>query len=892
MRKYYMLLSLIVLVALLLIANQGFSQKRTGTIRGTVKDEAGEPLPGVTVEVRGEALMGSRSTITNPEGEFRFPYLPVGRDYETTFSLDGFQTLTRKNLRITMGGAVVLDIVLKPSPLEEEVTVTAESPLVDIEKSSFSSTFGSELLESLPTRRFTFFDMVQASPGLTPSDRGSSRVSAFGSGDQDNAYYIQGIDISAPSTGAAWPWPMPDIIEEVEVTGVGAPAEYGNFTGAVINVLSKSGSNTFHGTVKYFFQHDKLTDNNTPDETWPFHRDHWHDAIFQLSGPIIKDKLWFFVSVQHYLDRCTGVGADPAYPPEHAMTPTIVGKIDFQLNRKNKLSLWAHFENYKYPYDPPTEYRPYETCSNEKAPAIAPTFEWLSMLSDNTYFEIKYGGFYTYLKYDPVDGDMETPGHYDWYTGYYSENAMTFYHWKTNRTQINGSITHYAQDFLEGNHEFKFGVQYNHGYHNLIWGYWGGVMYYDWMGYPYAAYFRLPSYYSGVNDQVGVFVDDTWEVTDRLTLNLGVRFDYNHGEIPDLNELDKFEEPTGKVIPGIPDAADWKNISPRLGINYQLTPDRKTIFRASYGRYYNALILEDVARATPAKAPLYGYGYNWATGGYDDLWYVWSPLTDLGLDPDLKAEYTDQLSVALEREILPNFSLSATFVYKKTKNIIGDANTAAQYEEIQVLDEHSGEYLTVYNQLSPIQNFYLITNNGDEMTYRGLMLVANKRLSNNFQFYASFTWSRAWYKPKGYRDKNSLVNGEGPTDRDRRWMAKFGGAYFAPFGIVLGTNVIWEQGSPWERHIRASLNQGSRSINAEPAGSRRFPNHLYFDLKLEKSFKIYDRYKATISFDVVNLFNMDTNLEWVSTLADSPSWMVPTSIVLPRRAIVGLRIEF
>lgn len=889
MRKHFVVISIVALVVLLM-TSQGLAQRRTGIIRGIVNDDSGTPLPGVAVEVKSGALMGSRSAVTDDEGEFRFLALPVGRDYEVTFTLDGFQTVTRSNLRITMGGAVALDIVMKPKTLEEEVTVIAEAPLVDVEKTSFSSTYDSGVLQSLPTRRYTFFDMVQASPGITPSSVGSSRVSSFGGGSEDNAYYIQGIDISSPETGAAWPWPMPDIIEEIEVTGIGAPAEYGNFTGAVINVLSKGGSNTFHGAVKYFIQHDKLTANNTPDEKWPYHRDHWHDAIFQFSGPVIKDKLWFFASVQHQVNRETGVGADPAFAPEYRMTPTIVGKIDFQLNKKNKFSLWAHYENYENP-GMPTEFSPIETVSFEQAPAIAPTFEWLLMMSNDTYFELKYGGFYTYLKWDPVEGDLSTPGHTDWGTGYDSVNAMWFYHWKTNRTQINASLTHYAHDFLQGNHEFKVGVQYSHGFSDTIAGYPGGVGYFDWYGEPYAAYFQLPYHYGGIVDQLGFFFDDTWEVTDRLTMTLGLRFDINDGRIPDYDELDGDLNPTGTVIPGIPDVANWKNISPRIGLNYQLTPDRKTVFRATYGRYYNALLISDFLDATPAISTAYGYGYNWDTGAYDDLWWIWTPLTDLGLDPDLKSEYTDQISVALEREIFPNFSLSATFVYKKTNNIIARTNTAATYEEIQVQDDYTGEYLTVYNQLND-SNFYLVTNPGNEMTYRGFMLVANKRFANNFQFYASFTWSKAWYVPKGYTDKNSLVNGEGPTDRDRRWMVKFGGAYFAPFGIVLGTNVIWEQGSPWERDIRVRLNQGSRSINAEPEGSRRFPDHLYFDLKVEKGFKIYDRLKATISFDIINIFNKDTNLGYASYLATSPSWMIPTSIILPRRAILGVKLEF
>ncbi len=216
---------------MLLVVGQAFAQKRTGTISGIVKDEQGELLPGVTVEVKGEALMGTRSTTTDARGEFRFIALPVGPEYEVTFTLQGFQPLTTKNQQVTIGGTVVLDIVLKPASLDKEVTVIATSPLVDVEKSSFSSTYDSKTLENLPTRRFTFFDMVQASPGVTANDPQGSRQSAFGSEVKSNAYYVNGIDISAPSTGAAWPWPMPDVIAELEVTGIGAAGRIWQFRG-------------------------------------------------------------------------------------------------------------------------------------------------------------------------------------------------------------------------------------------------------------------------------------------------------------------------------------------------------------------------------------------------------------------------------------------------------------------------------------------------------------------------------------------------------------------------------------------------------------------------------------------------------------------------------------
>jgi hypothetical protein len=884
------------LVIMLLAVHQGFAQKQTGTIRGTVKDEAGEPLPGVAVELKGEALMGSRSTSTDATGAFRFPALPIGPEYEVSFSLPGFQPLTRKNHRVTIGGTIVLDIVLKPVAIQTELTVTAATPLVDVAKSSFSSTFDAKTLDTLPTRRYTFFDMVQASPGITTSTPESSRASAFGGEQKSNAYYINGIDISAPSTGAAWPWPMPDIIEEIEITGIGAPAEYGNFEGAVINVVSKSGSNTFHGAAKFFLQTKSLTANNTPKEEWPFNRHRWHDAVFVLGGPIIKDKLWFFASVQHQIDSSSGVGADPKYPVEYRMAPTGDVKIDYQLNKKNKLSLFVHYENYRNPAVP-TQFSPIETVSFEAAPAVAPSVEWLHMMNENTYFEMKYGGFYTYLKWDPVKGDMTTPGRTDWGTGYDSVNARTFYHWKTNRTQVNGNVSHYAQDFLKGNHEFKVGVQYSHGYSDFVYGYIGGVQYYDWMNEPYVAYFRNPSHYGGMTDQLGVFIDDTWQVSDRLTANLGLRFDYNHASIPDFTELDKFEKPTGNKVPGIPDVANWKQFSPRIGINYQLTSDRKTIFRASYGRYTKGLIIGDIEGATPAQGILSVYGYNWDTLAYDQLIYSRNPLTNIGIDKKLKAPFTHQFSFALEREVSRDFSLSATFIYKINKNRIDRLNTAARYEEIPFTDASTGKTITVYNQLEPLQNFYLITNPGDEITYKGLMLVANKRLSHNFQLYSSLTWSKAWRTQKGYRDKNELINSEGPMSilaaRDRRWMLKMGGVYMAPFGIVLGTNVIYQQGSPWERTVLVpGLNQGPKFIRAEPRGTRRMPSELYFDVKIEKMFRVAQKYSLVFSCDIINAFNKNTNLSWASTQVESPSWMIPTGIIMPRRALIGLKFVF
>jgi len=897
MKKISAFIIVLTMMISLLITSQGFAQIKTGTIKGTVKDDTGAVLPGVSVEIRGEALMGTRIFITDTDGAFRFPALPIGKNYELSFSLEGFQALTRKNIRLTIGATVVLEIELKPSSLEEKVTVTAEAPLVDVEKTSFSSNLDNDFLDDLPTGR-GMHSIIQVAPGITPPDIESSRMSSFGSLVKSNAYYLNGTDISAPSTGAAWLAPGLDLSEEYEVMAIGAPAEYGNFQGAIINVVSKTGSNAFSGSAKLFLRHEKLTGNNTPDEKWPFHYAHWHNVVATLGGPILKDKLWFFGYFNQTTQKSTGVGADPDFPSKYELSPSVDFRLDYQLNANNKISLFLHYNRYHWASSP-TAYQPYETVSGESDWVFSPNAEWLSILSDKTFFELKFASWFTYLWYDPIDGDLTTPGRVDWGTGIASENAQYFYHWWTNRIQVNASVSHFADDFIQGDHEFKFGVQFNRGYSDIIEGYWGGVAYFDWMGYPYAAYFWDPHHVGGIVNQIGGFIDDSWRLSDRLTLNLGVRFDYNHGWIPDYDELDINENPTGTVIPGVPDVGNWKTISPRFGLNYQLTSDMKTIFRASYGRYYDALIIGDWHGATPAQATWYAYGYNWSTGEYDNLWYIWEPTADLGLDSDLKAPYTDQFSASIEREIVTNFSLSATFIYKKSKNIIERTNTIAEYQEIPFLDTESGETITVYNQLSPIRNFYLVTNPGDEITYRGLMLVANKRFSHNFQAYSSFTWSKAWFTPRGYSDRNDLINAEGPPSYggwegavDRRWMFKFAGSYRAPWGIIFGTNIIYQQGQSWQRTVRVPLNQGFRSINAESRGSRRFPNELYLDMRVEKAFQLGSRLRARITFDVFNILNKNTNLDWVSTQAESPNFQVPTNIISPRRAMVGFQIEF
>ena len=880
-----------IFTVLLLMGSISYAQIRTGSIRGTVTDTEGEILPGATVELVGEKLMGgTRSILTNDEGKFRFPNLMPG-EYEVTITLEGFQTAKMTKLRVKIAGTVTVDVILNLASLEESVTVSAETPVVDVQKSVVSTNIGSELMEVLPMRRFSFFDYAGTTPGVTSSsgDHSNNWQSAMGSGTTQNTYYFEGVETTSPDNAGSWYWANVDSIEEMDVIVSGAPAEYGNFQGMVVNLVSKTGSNTFSGNLNFYYRANWLTGNNTPDEEFPFYRDKYNEITGTLGGPIIKDKLWFFFAGQYADDTSVGVGADPSFGAGLYRSRTMFWRFDWQINKNNKLTLSCDFDDYRWE-DTPDAFYPYETVSSEDSSNPLPSATWTSILSPNTFFEIKYAGWWVTLISEAADGDRVTPMRYDAYTGMYSGNASWWGDWPQHQHQVQGSVSHFAEDFLGGDHEFKFGVIYNNSYAGWKWGYNSNMYYYDWDGYPYYAFFMNPEEYGGVLNRISSFLDDSWSVSDRLTLNLGVRFDHTRGGYPELSKLDETANPI-ETLPADMDLLKWDTWSPRLGLVYQLTGDRKTIFKASYGRYYGHMLMRDFYQSAPSRGERSWWLYNWNTGKYDILTELIDPIADRGMDRNIKNPYSDQFSAGIEREIFTDFSLSLTGIYKESKNPVNEQNTTAEYEIIDFYDEYGGQWIQVYNQIN--DSFYLTTNRDHKTTYKALILAFKKRLSNNWQVSGNLTLSKAKQYPKGYWDKNDLINMYGvPGNYDREYQFKLSGTYIFPHGIMLSAYFAYEQGRPYNRTIPISLNQGRRTIAAEPRGSKRYPNQTYLDLRLEKDFRLWKEMRLKLLLDVWNIFNNDYHYWVAETNAESEAYLAPGGYVLPRRAQLGIRFVF
>ena len=283
----------------LLLACPASAQTTTGSLAGTVFDETGGVLPDVTVGLAGDHVVGTRTTVTDGQGRYRFATLTPG-SHDLSFSRPGFATVSHKGVRVRLGAVREIDVSLPLRGRAEELTVSGEGPTVDARSTQVGMNYDADSDPNAPVGRVSFFDLINAAPGVSADSSESARSTSLGSNSTENAYLIDGTDFTAPATGAAWPWPNVDSIDEVEVVTLGAPAEYGNVQGAVFNVVTRLGTNQFHGDANFYFQDQALTGSNTTDEEdggFPYHRDKYHDLTLQLGGPVLKDRLWFFASI-------------------------------------------------------------------------------------------------------------------------------------------------------------------------------------------------------------------------------------------------------------------------------------------------------------------------------------------------------------------------------------------------------------------------------------------------------------------------------------------------------------------------------------------------------------------------------------------------------------------
>jgi len=291
-------------------------------------------------------VIGKVTGVTNENGVFRFSNLAPG-SYEITFQLEGFRPVIRKDVRVQALTTFTVNISLKQEAIQEAIVVTGKGPTVDTQRQTRATTLDAEFLKSIPAGR-ALNNFVNMSPGMVS-------LSAHGGADMDNSVNLDGVNVIDPATGLQNVTFGLDIMDEISVQTGGLSAEYGSVRGAMVNVITKSGGNKFSGSGSFYFNHEKLQGNNkkgTVLEGQSFSGTHREmEPAFSIGGPIIKDKLWFFLSGSYNLQETFAEGFPYTNPTAKTViqikVPMPYGKVTFQPNQQNRIILSYSGDRYK-----------------------------------------------------------------------------------------------------------------------------------------------------------------------------------------------------------------------------------------------------------------------------------------------------------------------------------------------------------------------------------------------------------------------------------------------------------------------------------------------------------------------------------------------------------------
>jgi hypothetical protein len=950
-------------MALLLAAStsafaQGGGASSTGSISGQVADESGGVLPGVTVTATSPAQMGTLSAVTNEEGMFRFPAVPPG-EYKVQFELPGFNTLVREGIRVTLGFNAAVNVKLGVAALQETVTVSGESPTIDTTATRIQTNYDQEKLASLPNAR-DMWSLLATTPSVTLNrvDVGGNTAGtqttyfAYGYSGQ-NRPLIEGIN-TTEGTAAAGFYLDYGSFEEVFIGAAGNSAEMPN-PGVLTQFVSKSGGNNFSVNVYYDYENAKIQGRNLePEQVLPINPnirpdgnrlEGYYNLNLGIGGPIIRDKVWFFGG---YLNQQNKV----ANPPAGSILDGTVfrtklfnytGKATYQMSQNNKFVGYIQHGTKQQPNRTDSSNRlgaPVHLTADSTVLQDSPSWvykgEWNATLGQNAFAEFRAGQFgYNFglvsntddIRYESLTSNEILGGGRDWML-------------KRRRNQYTGSLSYFVDNRAGGSHNFKFGGEYLDEKGETIWNqyYRDQVIHFvnGSLAGPLSATtpggVRLhnPSDSWSALKTTSLFVTDTWTI-NKLTLNLGARFDRYVPWLPEQTVPQSRFNPTAVTLPEVSSVLAFTHIVPRLGAIYDFMGDGRTVLKANWGRFYFNPGVNLADSVNPNTANQYSdYTWNDLNGdrvyqegeeGVQGANFRFTGAAGASIDPDLKNSYTDEASVFVEREVMRDLGVRVGYVWKQDNDgwqqIVPNRPFSAYNIPVTVTESTTGEQFQLFNLDNPAgRPITQFTTNidGYEGTYRTLEFSSNKRYSNRWSLNASlsYTWTEEYHRTYfnnvfATAVSNFSLFGPFPTNPNERtlnefnnWNAKFSGTIDAGWGLRVTPVLKAQSGAPYGRVVNIAgctatvttncLNYGAQLVLAEPIGTRRQETIAVVDFRVEKQVRFADRAKVGLFFDLFNALNSNTavNINWRS----GGTFERATTVLAPRIAKFGVKFDW
>ena len=899
--------SLLLVGGLLSFGSEALGQSRTtSALAGRVADETGTALAGATVQIESQSLIGgSRVVSTDDQGRFHVAELPPG-EYDVIVALKRYKTVQMDDIQLSVGMSAEVSIRMILYAGEETVRVRADLVAIDPVSSSVATILPQAFLRNIPIERDPSH-LLDLAPGINIE-------SAYGGAEESgNSYAVDGVDISDPQGGAPWSLFNQSIISEVQLVGLGAPAEYGQFTGVVFNSVTKSGGNDFSGSTELFYAGKGLTGSSSEDASATIDRD--MDGSVQVGGPFRKDKLWVFAAAEYVRKRSSEGG-----PTETESTPRTFVKLTWQASQKNTIQGSVAWDHTKITGRNGDAFTPLEATAGEDNPERVWNLSWKSAVSSDSVLSVALAGYSGFHHIDPFSG-LSTAGRLDAETGLASGNARLFGAEDRNRNQVNVSFSHDARNLTTGDHQLKIGMEIERSVVHDRFGFPGGVFFTDNLGPDLDPSTRARDFFtlgsfgggydaSGTNNRRSLYAQDTWRIAPRLTLNPGVRLDVNRGRV------------AGRTV------FTTNPVAPRLGFAWNLDPEGRAVIKGHYGRYDEALYTAFYYYMDPGAFEPLSTRRTFNTSGFTET-LTMVPGQKYAMDPNIRQPHLDQYILGFDRQLPHSIVVSGTFVHRRHVNLIETVSQDGIFVPVPGEIPDTGQRVTLFDYLNPNTDVLIYTNpSGLERTYRAAIVSVTRRLTGNWQLEASYVYSRTrgnidnlgfderglggntpFFDGRFLDTPNSLVNALGRLTHDQSHQVKVQGTRVVPSRhLSFSANYTFHSGDTWtprndclltdegNGHVGDgvlgchSFLQGPVSYFAEPRGSRRLPARNELDLRAEWHHDAGEGAQLHLDVDVFNVTNQSRATAVETLVGDQLG--EPANVSFPRSIRLGLGVSW
>jgi outer membrane receptor for ferrienterochelin and colicin len=858
-------------LVLLLAVPFALAQQGTSSLKGRVTAGDGSILPGVTVTIKNQDTGSVRTTTTDKDAVYVMNAVIPGT-YDVVAELSGFKTFKRRNVRLEVGKTSTIDVKLDMGAAAEEITVTAAAPMVDVTSKEVGGNISAKELTELPSVNRNFIGFVALLPGVVPNisteSFGSDSVSVNGQDPRNNNYMFDGgnnnDDVIGQRAGTQARTPL-DAVQEFQVITGQYDAEFGRTTGAVINAVTKAGTNEFKGVLSGYLQQASLTEKDFIRKQQGADKPDTKSVQYvgNLGGPIIQDRLHFFTNVER-------VENDRPNPITIAARPEIVEpvtqdrvwntlvRVDNQLNPSNTwFARWLRESSPQLnqiignvtPAASREESDIDQTAVAQYDAVLGPTklntarVVWTQEnvafgnpgFNGNGRNQALLAPTLAFLTYSDQQSDVAQARVDDAY-------------------QFNDTFNWYAKK-----HDMKFGVEYERAKeHAITQDNMNGTFTFlkdtfnpaDPSTYPVRFSIRVPNQ-SDLRlkaTYMSAFMQDKWAISDNATVNLGLRYDLER--LP-FTEADS---PTFAGGQGYP--KDNNNFSPRLGVTYQIPGAKTTVFRAGVGRFYDKTHLELIQGVETAGMFSSSFVAQFPTSARDpgpsagklptDPFLINGPVVNhaaiaalfppgtkikntgtINLDnPDRTVPYTDMISFGGQRQLTSNMTVNLDFVHASAKDILMNVDlnpgTRATTSPAATLTRSN---TAVFGTSSAIERV-----NAGHSTYNALEFQLDHHLGAAYQYRVSYTYSRSRGNTSGNGVQTSpfqfltdvnLSQNEGPTDFDKPHNLVLSGSWRVPrtHGMILGMVTRYLSGDPFTiQDQNFDLNRNGVLLDPLPTG--------------------------------------------------------------------------